>query len=427
MLTSNARLLRFGLVLAGYCLVWQVLLGQAANRRYTFAQSYFGVNALAIPDPPLGRVLEADGTSRGYERHAFITPAINIGGTHFWGHADFYVSITTRPVKLSSDAVSNAYHFGALTGLRVYPWKLRPGGVRPFLGYQFSPVRLRQDDAAGESYVRTRVKSMTSLGLGYRSRSWYAYLSYDRLLDPATEIYLSRTMRQSDEFPRQFLTLGLNWTVETTAGSYPPVVQRLDSLLTRRNTMGWFFGVGPSAAFATRSSPAISEQRPYLDDLAMADLFPDISLGYHFTRQDLVVAAAFRPIRQRREAYGFTQRVIRNSFTLEAYKFLFDYHGFAPFLGVGIGNDFVRLTERDRDEPMVEERWHRTAPSIVFGWDIRPGRRADPFLLRTNMRYTPGLEIESEGQALSLRHLEFNFIQFVLYPRRRQAYRTGRN
>jgi len=61
------------------------------------------------------------------------------------------------------------------------------------------------------------------------------------------------------------------------------------------------------------------------------------------------------------------------------------------------------------------EKW---AAGITFGWDIRPNR-AQYFLLRTNLRWYPKLELSVvEGQAVSLNALEFNFIQLVVFPGR---------
>ena len=70
-----------------------------------------------------------------FGRSSFVSPAVNIGATHFWGHADFYVSINTVPIKLGDDVVKNSIHMGTFTGLRVYPWAVGEGhGVKPYLG-----------------------------------------------------------------------------------------------------------------------------------------------------------------------------------------------------------------------------------------------------------------------------------------------------
>ena len=209
--------------------------------------------------------------------------------------------------------------------------------------------------------------------------------------------------------------------LETTAGSYNGAIPRLDKLLSEKSQYGLFFGIGPSAAFPTKNSTYLHEYYPFLDDRSMPTIFPDISLGYHFSKPDLVTALAFRPIRQNREAFLFEQSITRLSLVLESYKYLFDYHGFAPFLGAGISYEGLRLKEEDGPNEITNLSQSKNALLLVAGWDIRPGRKADVWLLRTNLRYAPNLSLTHNGKKLSMELLEFNFIQFVIYPQRIKA------
>jgi hypothetical protein len=64
----------------------------------------------------------------------------------------------------------------------------------------------------------------------------------------------------------------------------------------------------------------------------------------------------------------------------------------------------------------LEEKLIRAG--IVFGWDIRPNR-IQSILLRTNLRWTPGLGISVANKGtMFLDQLEFNFIQVVIFPGR---------
>ena len=393
-------------------------------RRHNFASSYFGLDAQVFPFTQQGFELNDANEVNIYNRNGFVIPSINIGATHFWGYADFYITIGTTPISFRKDSIENSYQYGVITGLRVYPLAPQKYPIRPFLGYKFTPFRFQQVNTEGEVYNNTTVRSALEAGLGYQSASWYLYLSGNMILQPEEESWLSRTVVQPIQQPTYFFSLGANYRLETTRGAYSPSVRILDTLLRQQNAMGLFFGIGPSSAFPTANSSSIIESLPFLDDRAMPDLFPDISAGYHFSRQEWVVAAAFRPMRQTRTAYGFQQQVNRNSFALESYKFLFDYHGFAPFIGAGVMWDNMRLSETDNDVNITETVSSKLAPGLVFGWDIRPGKRADPWLLRTNLRYSPYASLEKDNATLSLQYLEFNFIQFVLYPQRLSYYRN---
>lgn len=71
----------------------------------------------------------------------------------------------------------------------------------------------------------------------------------------------------------------------------------------------------------------------------MPNLFPDMALGYHFLNAETVLALSYRPMVQHRKAFGELLSVNRKSVLLEGYKFLFDYHGFAPYIGLGLSRE----------------------------------------------------------------------------------------
>ena len=73
----------------------------------------------------------------------------------------------------------------------------------------------------------------------------------------------------------------------------------------------------------------------------------------------------------------------------------------------------VKGTSSCRKGTYEETPWY-----LVFGWDIRPSERGDWWVLRTNLRIPPQLELDHDDHTWSLQHLEFNFIQLVVYPQR---------
>jgi hypothetical protein len=180
----------------------------------------------------------------------------------------------------------------------------------------------------------------------------------------------------------------------------------------------WTVASGISTAFTLSESSHNEQHHDWLDRYAISPTFPDISLGYYFYVPDMMVNISYRPISQDRDGYNFTQSLSRLAVSLEACKFLFDYNGFVPFIGASFGLERLRLYERDNGRVILNQQktlWH---PSIVFGWDIRP-TPVDWFILRTNLRYSPGLALTTEdGTTMDFDQLEFNFIQFVLYPER---------
>ena len=111
-------------------------------------------------------------------------------------------------------------------------------------------------------------------------------------------------------------------------------------------------------------------------------------------------------------------RTRRHSLMLESYKFLFNWLGFVPFAGVTASAEHL-MTEVDGTRFEVV----KPAVGVIAGWDIRVTQTGTN-LLRTNLRWTPGLHMDVEGEKMMFDQLELNFIQWVYFPGRRKAYRS---
>lgn len=172
-------------------------------------------------------------------------------------------------------------------------------------------------------------------------------------------------------------------------------------------------GLGLASAFGLRTSSYI---RPFLEDPVPSHLSPDISLGYHFSNIDASVRLSYRRIIQDQSAYGVEQRLSRNSVSLEAIKFLGDYHGFVPFTGLFGGPEFLTASETDHGDQLLDKNKQKWSWGISAGWDIRP-TDSSPVVLRTNLRYSPFLSLQtSNGKTIRFDQLEVDFIQIVIYP-----------
>ena len=384
------------------------------EKRHQFAKSYFGVSNYIITSLSSGNYLTSSNQIATFEKSGFISPAVNIGATHFWGHADFYVSINTTDIKFQQDSIDNSYRLGTFTGLRIYPLASKSNKIRPYLGYKFSPFRYRQNNLDGASYKHTNVKSVLDVGLGIQLPNLYFTLEYGRVLNPEFETYLSRDVQSTDLFPKNLFQVGLNYMIETTKSASTEINRSLNKEFSASNQHGLFFAAGPSSSFPIGTSSYVQDLYPFLDDKSFPIIFPDIALGYHFTKPDIITAFSMRPINQKRSAYDYEHQLSRQSIILETYKYLADYHGFVPYVGLGMGYEKLEFTETNND-PVKK---NQLSPAVVFGWDIRPSVKGDWWILRTNLRYYPFLKLHVENKSLSLQHMEFNFIQFVMYPQR---------
>lgn len=403
-----------GLLISNY------LSAQDWQKRHQFAESYFGLDMITVP--AYGNSFYLDqGNLQEFERGSFITPAINIGATHFWGHADLYVSISTASISLNKDKVKTLTNFGTLTGIRLFPFPKQQNKLRPFIGYKFSPVRYKQNQLSSNDFHKiTKVKSMIDFGMSYSSSNLYLYLGCTIIPNNATTTYLSKSTSVSTSIPKSFFNISVNWTVETTQASDNDKNRALNKIFAVANSKGFFIGFGPSTAMPMKRSSFLTDRYPYLNDLAVASIFPDLSLGYHFTKLDLITAISYRPITQSRKAFDVELSVVRKSLAIEVFKFLGDYHGFAPFLGAGLSFENIEVAEQANT--ISKEKYSSMTPLLIFGWDIRPSEKGDWWVLRTNLRYSPVLKA-GPSDGLSLQQLEFNFIQFVFYPQRFKSYK----
>ena len=379
---------------------------EKGDTRFSFAQMYLGLEPQWFP--PEG-----------------FLPSFIIGGTHFWGHADFYVKFPFLRAGATGSDKDGTFIYTFSTGIGetggyYYPWRLEEGGVRPFIGLSWAVLSYQQERKSemGPRLIRHRVP----LKAGASWLSPYGLLELGGQWIPFTEISYpvrrgATTTFNELNMPSFSVWLAYKYLFDTTIGNdYEAEQSQAAELAGGGKLNSAFIGIGPSAAFPTTSSPYNNEVRPYLDGPTPA-VFPEFGIGYYHYDLDAVVNLAYRFLTLDQSAYGTEQNLERNALTLEAFKFLFDYHGFDPFVGVNIGSEWLRVTEKEGDKTVTDERAQRWVPGLTFGWDIRPTDN-EWFYLRTTLRYlfNPGVDIG--GKRMPFDQLEFNFIQFVFYFQR---------
>jgi len=111
------------------------------------------------------------------------------------------------------------------------------------------------------------------------------------------------------------------------------------------------------------------------------------------------------------------QVVRRNSIGLELTKFVFDYNGFAAFIGPAASYEKLSFKESFERRLTYNINETKIGYGLTFGWDIRPNR-IQKWILRTNLRWFPNLKMDVENNQISFNNIEFNFIQFILFPER---------
>ncbi|MFY0673124.1 MAG: hypothetical protein JXQ87_06950 [Bacteroidia bacterium] len=362
------------------------------KERFKFAQTYVGLGT---------GVLAGNDNLISYQR-------ATIGGLHFWGKADFYVSFA-----LGNQNLGEGYNFneGVQTGARWIPFGLKNNGFRPFIGAHWQTPALFGDD------IPTLEKNAISIetGLYYVfKKSWTLELGlrhnpFNTWKLPYSNNHLSSAQWAFD--------LAIKKHFDFTAGTNAKWANEKAIEMTSKGHASTFgFGVGMSSAIAIAPITHL-EKNGYEPNLAQVSLMPEFGLSYYTAKREMVFRLVYRaPTRfVRNKAFAYQLKDRRLSF--ETFKFLFDYQGFMPFVGIGLSNSIYALTFNSNNQSNISENGNNQSVSIVFGWDIRP-TQAEWFILRTSLRYQPRLGFNQYAKAHFSRDLEFNFIQMVVYPQR---------
>jgi outer membrane protein W len=397
------------------------LQAQFKKTQYNFAQTYFGISAQYLPSTGYTYLLQPGGMKEKRNLPGVLEPGIEIGGLHFWGKADFYVSFPVKSFLLVKDHKAY-YRFstGISTGARFYPIKVTRNKIRPFVGINWSTpsyVQQTKDSAIGTQILKSVY--MVEAGFRHTSKKYRLFdISVQYMPNHSFQYPLSRNQFEKINFPSLSFKIGYKFLFDFTQGNNMDYLDRFYTYLKEKKKIsGFTIGIGPSSAFILSKSSYLTDERPFLQNPLPANIFADAGLGYYWHKPDIEFRISYRNIIQKQEAYNLEQSIKRRSIALEAFKFMFDYKGFVPFIGAGVSYEKLNYKEVDYGLETLNITKATITPVIVFGWDIRPSR-AEVFVLRTNLRYSPTLNLQLKNKDLALDHLEINFIQLVLYPQR---------
>jgi hypothetical protein len=364
--------------------------------------------------------------------------ALHIGGLHFFGHLELFVTIPIYAPKAGVDsgrALSVAY--GVATGLRWYPWRLGEGDIAPFLSSGLMGRRLSIADTSDPgANASEQFRFVVPAGIGASWRTpWhfiidgmaeYRFGDHAQLgsgvvaqpLDSPSAPYESRSF----DLRGVRFSLGIKADFDATSYITAPgfregVARRLVWMQKNGTASTYYVALGPSSRLVANRSDYFDSARPYLWPGYQEGLFPHAAVGMYLFGPDLDLRVAFRAFGGGSRAFGAELQSSQIGVFAEALK-LFDVHlyGFVPFVGVGAGYLKLSTTDMAHGEATHAEG-SRIALSVPFGWDIR----IDPstwWLLRTNLRWIPTAKLGVGTRHLDFGGLEYDFIQLVVYPDR---------
>ena len=395
--------------------------------KFDFAKSYIGISSQLLPKLGTTEILSANGIEQ-IDIPASFQPRLDIGGVHFWGHVDMMGSI---PLFRNYNFRDSRVEIGGSTGfsmnIRYYPISLSRKttfGLRPFVGLKWSELRYWQQVENQERGIELNKQIlMLETGSGINIKDYMIDFTVQFLPNHDYSYPISRTVNGKLNYPWLSFKVGAKYLFDFTAINNKEEVKKevdeFQRFLTDRKALdSWAIGFG----FTEVVPVGVSEykntsERSFLQNPGPIRIAPEWHLGRYFYHHDWAIRIAGRHIKIYQEGYGFEHVLRRNSISLEAFKFLFDYKGFVPFIGAGYGYNTMELKEWDNGAKVSNHYDEKFASTFFIGWDIRP-TRVEWMLIRSHIRWTPWLSTEVNGRELKFNDLEINFLEYVLYPTR---------
>ena len=392
--------------------------------RHRFAQLNLGVDFQSSIGGST-KYLDELGNTQSLNLSSSYAPRILIGGTHFWGHADFYLAI---PLFASTFEKDNQEVFalrGTETVFKYYPLRIEHNKVRPYIGTSLAPFFFEQrnsnfDYSSGPELNHTSFPLLG--GLTFNSKNHLIELGLAWNYQNQQDYYISRNQIEKINTPPFYAALSYRYMLETTLSAEKDWesgrTKKVTDILAEQGRLnGFYIGAGISSAFWLKQSEYNVANRPYINKYSTS-IMPDFTLGYYLHKPDLNLAIGHRGYGTSTNTYGVIQQLNRKSFLFEATKYLFDYHGFVPFVGPTISYENLSFNENFEGQNTFDVNEKKLGYGLTFGWDIRPNR-IQSWILRTNLRWYPNLFLEVEPNSkVSFDNLEFNFIQLIIYPNR---------
>lgn len=392
--------------------------------RHRFAQLHLGFDVEGTFGGST-RYLDRAGRLQTFDLRSTYVPRFVIGGTHFWGHADFYIAIPlASPVTREQGQEIQAVR-GVETVFKYYPWRIEHAKLRPYIGFSIAPFYFEHsngnlDFGSGPELYQTAFPVLG--GVTFNAKNHLFELGFAWNYANQNEYFIDRSTSQSITTPPLYVNLAYRYMLDTTisaedaweSGRTQAVTEQLAS---QGRLNGFFLSVGMSSAFWLGESSYNTAVRPYLERYGIS-LMPDLGVGYYLHRPDVNISLAYRGYRTSTNAYGTSQALQRRSMVVEVTKYLFDYNGFAPFVGPAVSHERLSFAESFERQLTADVDEQKIGYGVTFGWDIRPNR-LQKWILRTNLRWYPTLNLSvAEDREVAFSNIEFNFIQLILYPNR---------
>jgi len=418
----------FTILCLGWSQISEAQVYMKEKSRYRFAQTYVGLNTQFVPES--GSLVWNNETTAF---PATTIPRFTIGGLHFWGHLDFKINFSLAHFGdfLIDEITELEFRPGGDFSARYYPWQIQYGKIRPFIGFSLNQMVLEINSNRVGSRGDIFINVSPVGGISYAFNGWQ--LNAEVRWSPSHEVgfYTSRDVSSTFQLPPLYYSVGITKFFDTGLSEEKKIetgeTEAIEKKIRSKGNLNSFsLGIAPSATYFFRSPRYQAVERQSVPG-PKVNVNWDFGLGYLFYDAGWHVGLSYRSFSSIRESYELKHYYERTSWAAEAYKFIWDWNGFAPFVGLSLSREDWAAAEFEGNLQIGDtKRTEMISPGLIFGWDILYSS-IDTWTLRTNLRYYPFMKIEDiSGMQSRVDQFEFNFIQFVWYPNRTLSTRKAR-
>jgi len=243
------------------------------------------------------RYLDESGNSKSLNLTNSYSPRFLIGGTHFWGHADFYIAIPLFSTTLKRDNQEITVLRGVETVFKYYPIRLEHNKVRPYIGTSLAPFYYEQQNnnfnySSGPELNHTSFPFLA--GLTFNSKNHLIEIGLAWNYQNKQDYYISRNQIEIINTPPLYATVSYRYILETTLSAEKDWesgrTKIITDILTKKGRLnGFYAGAGISSAFWLNQSEYNKTTRPYINKYGTS-IMPDFTFGYYLHKPDINLA-----------------------------------------------------------------------------------------------------------------------------------------
>lgn len=165
------------------------------------------------------KYLDAQGNTQTLNLANSYSPRFIIGGTHFWGHADFYIAIPLYSPTIKNNIQEITSPNGVETVFKYYPFRIENNKVRPYIGTAFAP-KVFEHQNNNFQYSSGPELNYTSFpllfGLTFNSRSHLIEFGISWDYRNSHDYYISRSQIEQIKTTPFCAALSYRYMLETT-------------------------------------------------------------------------------------------------------------------------------------------------------------------------------------------------------------------